>query len=109
MTVFEFAQLILNAFVLIVAIGTAVFSYRVRQRQADKDEVRRLSDRVTRAEARLDETPTSKALHELAISITRFGGELKAVTARLDGLGEIVKRLETVTERQEQYLLGGGK
>lgn len=110
MTSFQILTLVLNTLVLVVAVGTAIFSWRVRQRQVDKEEVQRLRERLTRAESRLDETPTSKALHELAISITQFGGDLKAVTARLDGLGEIVGRLERITERQEQYLLErGGK
>ncbi|WP_316978036.1 DUF2730 family protein [Shumkonia mesophila] len=107
---FETTRLLISALMLIVSIGSAWFAYRVKQRQADKDEVKELRDRIMRAEARLEETPTSKALHELALSISGFGGDLKAVTARLDGLGKIVERLETVTDRQETYLLtGGGK
>lgn len=94
---------------LVLSAASAWFAYRVKQRQADKAEVQDLRDRMTQAETRLEETPNSKALHELALSISTFGGDLKAVTARLDGLGMIVERLETVTERQEQYLLSGGR
>ena len=70
-----------------------------------------LEKRLIRAEAELEDKPTANALHELAVSITGIGGDLKALVARTDGLEGLVRRLETVADRQEQYLLNnkGGK
>lgn len=67
-----------------------------------------LNVRVVKVEGRLSDTPTAQAIHELALSINTFGGDLKAMGMRLEGLNEIVKRLEAVTSRQEEFLLQGG-
>lgn len=75
---------------------------------ASKDDVKELENRVARAEARLEDTPTVRAIHELAIALERFGGDLKATTARLDGVGEVIERLDRVVSRQEDFLLNKG-
>ncbi len=63
-----------------------------------------LRARVARIEQALADAPTGKAVHELALSITAFGGEVKAVTAQLSGLKEVVERQERVTTRLEDYV-----
>lgn len=64
-----------------------------------------LEKRLIHAEGELDGKPTATALHELALAISSFGGDLKALVARTNGLEDLVERLETVANRQEQYLL----
>jgi|GEM_PF-3895547 len=75
------------------------------ERQTRREDDAAMRDRLARAEARLDDAPTSKGLHELALSIEHFGGDLRAVLERVDGLGKVIERLERVTSRQEQYLM----
>ncbi len=96
-----------------IALALASMAYahwRTQARATQKDiedlerDVRDLDGRLTRAQARLDETPTSKALHEVALSISDFGGDLRAISERLKGLGAIVERLEKVTNRQEDWI-----
>lgn len=80
-----------------------------RERDRRREVCDALGDRMTHAEARLDDAPTGKALHEVALSISHLSGDLKEMFARLEGLGEVVKRLERVTSRQEEYLLNRPK
>lgn len=75
------------------------------ERKRRREDVDDLRTRLTRVEARLDDAPTGKALHEVALSISALAGEFKSHAARLDGLSEVVKRLEVITNRQEEYLL----
>lgn len=104
MSSFEFLRLGLDFLALTLSLGAVVYAYVRTRHAAQQQELRALGDRLTKAEARLDETPTSKALHEVALSIEHFGGDLKGYAARLDGLGAIVERLETVTNRQEDWI-----
>ena len=78
------------------------------RQKAASDKLDALERRLGNAEARLEYTLTSKALHEVALSNERLAGELKKTTAELHGLGEIVQRLDRITERQESYLLNKG-
>lgn len=105
--------------VSVFAAGWSVFVFLAGRSKATRSQIEQLrrdhdkrltnhAERITRAEAELEDKPTAKALHELALSISNFGGDLKAVVARLDGMTEIVGRLEKVADRQEQYLLNNG-
>lgn len=109
MNQFEILRLGLDLLALVISLGAVVYAHVRTRHTAQQEELRALSDRLTKSEAKLEETPTSKALHELALSIEHFGGDLRAQTARLDGLGEIVKRLEAITNRQEQHLMNLGR
>ena len=83
-----------------------------RKELEDRDAARNdLEKRLIRAEAEIEDKPTANALHELAVCMTKFGGDIRTVGARLDGLQAIVARLEKVADRQEDFLLnkGGGK
>lgn len=102
--------------VSVFAAGWSVFVFLSGRSKATRSQIEQLrrdhdkrlanhSERITRAEAEIEDKPTTNALHELAVSIAGLSGDLKAVIARLDGQGEIVRRLETVADRQEQYLL----
>lgn len=104
-------RLVLDAAAVGLALCSIAYAHwRTQARATQKDiegleyEVRALRERMIRAEGRLDETPTSKALHDLALSIEHFGGDLRAVVQRLDGMGAIIDRLENVTNRQEDWI-----
>lgn len=105
MTAFEILRLALEVAALTISVGAVFYAHWRTRETARHAELVELRNRITRAEARLEETPTSKALHELALSIEHVGGDLKGMVARIDGLGAIVVRLERITERQEQHLL----
>lgn len=112
MSGFEVLRLAADFASLALAIGAFVYAHVQTRRRARSEELadlrerlERLRERVQSAEGRLEETPNSKAIHELALAIERISGDLRATVAELNGLGEIVKRLDRITERQETYLL----
>lgn len=109
----------LDAVQLVLTVGVGIYAWTANRHRATRAEIDQLrrdhdkrlanhADRITRAEVEIEDKPTAKALHELALSMTSFGGDLKALVARFDGQTEIVKRLEKVADRQEEFLLNGG-
>lgn len=72
-------------------------------------EISGVRERLIRAEAEIDDKPTVTALHELAVSLTSCGGEIKGVVARLDGLETLLERIEKIADRQELFLLNMGR
>jgi len=65
--------------------------------------------RLTTAEACLKNVPSEEALHDLALTIRSFGGDLRVAVEKIEGMGRIVGRLEKVVTRHEDYMLNGGK
>ena len=94
-------KLLWEIVVSIVAGVACTMAWSVRRQAADA----RILERLALLEAKAAGSPGSVAMHELALSIERVAGELKAYVARLEGLKEIVNRLDRITERQEDYLL----
>jgi len=74
-----------------------------------RKQVASLDSRITKAEACLENAPTEKTLHELALTIRSFGGDLHVAVEKIEGMGRIVDRLEKVVTRHEDFLLHGGK
>lgn len=64
--------------------------------------------RLTKAETCLQNVPSEKALHELALAIHNFGGNLHVAVEKIEGVGRIVERLERVVARHEDFLLNNG-
>lgn len=74
------------------------------------EDLGKLRERLSTAEARLNDVPSGGALHDLAISIERLRGDVKAVVERLTGVDRVVERMDKILSRQEDYLLkNGGK
>jgi uncharacterized protein HemX len=120
-------KVVLDFVSLVLAIGAWGYAWWVGHRQAQKKEIdglkelleqergrrrhdfENLTARLTRAEARLDDAPTGKALHEVAVSIERLSGDLRSAVTRMDGMDRLVQRLEAVAQRQEDYIVGLSK
>ncbi len=49
------------------------------------------------------------AMHDLQISITELKGDLKTMSAVIEGRNRLMERLETIVERHEDHLLDGSK
>ena len=105
----------LDALQLSLTVGVGIYAWAANRHRATRTEIDKvkadltaLNDRLIHAEAEIEDKPTVKALHELALSMNSFSGDLKALVARLDGQTEIVRRLEKVADRQEQFLLNNG-
>jgi hypothetical protein len=57
-----------------------------------------LATRVTSIEARMSEHPTHEDVYRIGLGVERL-------IARLDSQDKIIARLDTITQRQEDYLL----
>lgn len=82
-------------------LGKILFEQRRQMAQLER--------RITKAEACLENVPSEKVLHELALTLRAFGGDLKVAGEKIEGLGRIVERVERVVARHEDFLLNGGK
>lgn len=91
-----------------ISVLVAVAAFVRASRRTDKGEAIKMEARLVVLEERVAAVPTHKAVHDLAISIEHLAGEVKALTARQDGIKSLVDRLETVTNRQEEHLLNTG-
>jgi uncharacterized protein HemX len=117
------AKFFLDLVALVLAVGSCIYTWHKNRNQAHRDQIEKLkaevedernrrrhdvtdlATRLTGAETRLNDAPTGKAMHEVAVSIERLSGDLRAAVARMDGVHEIVKRLDAITNRQEEFLL----
>lgn len=103
------AWLQLAAVLVSVASAAVAAAAFVRAgRRMDKGEAIKLEARLVTVEERVSAVPTHQAVHDLAISIEHLAGEVKALNARHEGMAAYVERLETVTNRQEDFLMGRG-
>lgn len=107
----------------VLAIATIVYTWwRTRDQNTDSrfravDERFKLgSERMDRQDARLasiEQTlrglPAKQDMHDLQISITELKGDLKTMSAVIEGRNRLMERLETIVERHEDHLLDGSK
>jgi hypothetical protein len=71
-------------------------------------EIAALRVNVCRNEDRLEHLPDTNSLHQLALGVEGLRGDMRAVSARIGGLEQVVDKLDAILERQENYLLTGG-
>jgi chromosome segregation ATPase len=64
--------------------------------------------RMALIESRLEQLPSADAVHELAISVERLGGDVRVTKESVENLRESGKRQEHTLNRMEQFLLNGG-
>lgn len=94
-------QVIWQIVVSIVALGAAIYSWRARNMAADKD----LAQKIAVLETRINSGATRESLSKLSLAVTEIEGDTKVVGARLDGIEQVMNRIEKVVNRQEDFLL----
>ena len=115
----EAARVVLDVIFFAITGGFWIYVIFSARRKATRDQIQALSEkmttrcekveaRVTKMEAGVKTLPTTDAVHGLAMAITRLNGDVGKLAERLKGLRGIVERLETITERQEEFLLSRG-
>lgn len=57
--------------------------------------------KIVEMEGRVRNMPAADAMHELSNSMERLRGDIKVVTARLDGTNLLMNRVETTVARHE--------
>lgn len=105
-----------GAVVAALALIFSVVAYRRAVDREDRHEVAALrteagslDKRLTTVEIQMQSLPTTKAVHDLDLSVSKLSGDVRALTARIDGLDDIVERVEAATARQEDYIHEIGK
>lgn len=79
-------------------------------RQASMEaELRRIDGHQQKQQQALDAMPGAKSYHELSLAIERMNGNLREVSARMEGVDRLVEKLDVIVSRQEQFLLTGRK
>jgi hypothetical protein len=83
--------------------------WSVRKRFASQEELgterdarKQLEAKVTLLEGQVQSLPTSAGMHDLAMSIERLRGDMKAITTQLMATGKTIDRVETTIARHEQ-------
>lgn len=60
--------------------------------------------RIQASEQTISGMPAKTDLHELALTITEIGGDMKAMRATLKAMSDSVNRTEGIVSRHEDYL-----
>lgn len=74
-----------------------------------ESELKRIDGHQQKQQQRLDAMPDAKSYHELSLAIERMNGNLREVSARMEGVDRLVEKLDAIVSRQEQFLLTGRK
>ena len=100
----------------LLSVGTAVwtiFSGPSKKNASRLDEHgKRLDDhelRISRVEQSQAALPTASNMHELEIAMTRLQGEIKTMSAVMEGQSAIMMRLESIVSRHDTHLLEGNR
>lgn len=77
--------------------------------QLGSERMDRHDQRLSSMEQTLRTLPDKEHLHELQLAIAGLQGDLKAMTAVIDGNNKVMTRLESIVGRHEDHLLDGAK
>ena len=69
----------------------------------------RLEKEVVSLSASVDRTPSTEELHRLEVSLTQLHGEVGRIAEQISSNRSLYERVERVLERQEEWLLKGGR
>lgn len=96
---------------LLFSVATVIFSWwRTREDRAAKQvaevrsDVTKLDLRVTEVERIVAALPGSKELNALVVAITEVKGELRTMSAVINGQQAIMERIESSVSRHEDHL-----
>jgi len=64
---------------------------------------------IAAIKTRIEDTPSSKAMHELSVTLTDLKGEIGVASERLRGVTKLQERLEATVDRQEGWLREHGR
>lgn len=103
----------LPALILLVQVimGWALWSLRkefVTIRDCDECRSSIIRD-VNTLERCVTGMPDTQTVHDLALAMERFSGDVRTLQQRVEGSVEILERVERVVARHEDHLLNGGR
>lgn len=100
----------------LAAIGSGIYTFfATRQKDTDArfkegdERLEAVSKRVDKLENSVEALPSKEDFHKLDLALTRMDGNIQAQGITLDGLGQIMIRLERIVTRHDEHLLEGRK
>lgn len=98
---------------VIISLATLVFAY-FRTRRTDVDDRFRtgskrmddLSSRVQVLEETVKAMPAKDDVHQLHLTLSEMGGDMKAIRATMRGMSDSLSRTEGIVSRHEDHLRG---
>jgi len=75
-----------------------------REVAAAAEAVEEIDKRLIQMEARVSALPDAKTMHELALSMSQLGGEIKVLAERLAATREQLDRIDNILERHEDIM-----
>lgn len=97
---------LLSAASMLASAGAWVYVHVSRRHHATEQEVRDVELRLAVAEARIGAAPSGEQVHELDRHVVALGGDIKALTATMEGFRDGFGRLAKMVDRHEDHLLG---
>ena len=64
---------------------------------------------VASLDTQLHQLPSKEALHDLSVKLTRLGGDLGPLQARIEGQGQLMERVERPLNLLVEHQMRGGK
>lgn len=101
-------QLWLATISSVVALAATLWSILSSGTRKNAKNIVVLEKRVEDIERRMENVPSMQGLHDLHISLTEVKGELSKIDAVINGHVTLMRRLESVVTRQEEFLLTRG-
>jgi hypothetical protein len=105
----ETVALIFDATATVVNAAFVGTVFYLRRQLASRNEMTNLDKRVSSLEQTRDTSPSWEVLSAIKESLGKLDGEMKALTARLDGYHEQNGHMREAVDRIQEYLLGKGK
>ena len=105
----ESARLVFDAMTFIIACSAGIYAWVANRRRASRAAMAELEKRLIVLETRVEGVASRESLHKLSLVVCEIEGDLKAMVARMNGMEDVMKRIEIVVNRQEDFLLNRGE
>ena len=86
----------------LVVTAVAIYTWFIGRQSASAAELLELRTRITTLEVQMAQVPSQAQLHELLVQVERVGGNVQALTARIEPLTKSVDRVESFLLTQGQ-------
>lgn len=109
-------ELLREAAPYVLSLSAAVYAWFVTRRRDVDGRMNRHADRIAGMESRLASLehtvgglPGQTDLHSIALQLKELGGEMKAMSAQMEGQTDLLRRMDRTVELHEEHMLKAGK
>lgn len=108
-------DLTITASALVAVLGMIIGWVRLRNEalnkrlEAQSGRLDRHEARVSSVEQTLQAMPGRDEMHKIELGISEIRGDMRALSASMEGNSKVMLRLEAVVSRQEDHLMNGAR